>query len=369
MYKEMKGKSFLYVSTYEGLEGSGIYCAELDNESGEVGVFRKVASLERAGLMAQHLPLHCLYVVGIEGEPVDNQGCIDVYTVNANSGDLQLLNRQKTGAGLPTFISISTDGEFLFQVSFSTAAASVLRIEKDGSLSLSGKVHTFNGVGTNPIRQTKSHPHCIIMHPIDETVFVSDLGTDLISNYQMEVESGNLVNLGNTQPSINLGAGPRIMRFSEDGRHLYMVNELDNTISAYTYHAQEKSLKPLQVISTLPDLKSENFENQMASEIRLHPNQKYVYVTNRSNGNGTVDGIAVFKRDKASGELSPIQHCSTGQHPRHFNIDSTGKWLFVSSRDANQIHRFSIDPKSGLLQEIGIPVNFKQPWDIQFFNI
>ncbi len=365
----MRDKSFLYVSTYEGSDGSGIYYAELDNDSGEVGTFVKVASLERAGLMAPHPQLSCLYAVGIAGEPSHNQGCINAYLINTDKGSLKQLNEQPTGAGLPTFITPSLDGQFLFQASFSSAAVSVLRIKKDGSLMLTSKMHRFEGTGTNPVRQIKSHPHCVIKHPKDDVVFISDLGTDQISAYKLNYESGDLVEIGASQTSIHLGAGPRIMRFSNDGNNLYIINELHNTISVYAYTASDKLLEPLQVISTLPEAANGSFENQMASEIRLHPNQKYVYVTNRSTGKGTIDGVAVFRRDEVSGKLSPLQHYPTGKHPRHFNIDPTGKWLFVSSRDSNQIDKFSIDQNTGLLHEVGQPVNFQQPWDIQFFII
>jgi len=244
----------------------------------------------------------------------------------------------------------------LFQASFSTAAASVLTISADGSLIPSGKVHRFEGTGVNAIRQTKSHPHCINIHPTDQTVFVSDLGTDVITRFRLDEAHGDLIRQDPPQTSIRPGAGPRIMRFSNNGRHAYIINELDNTIAVYQYNDSEKSLEAMQVISTLPNQIEATFETQMASEIRLHPNQQYVYVTNRSNGEGTV-----------SGAISPVQYLSTGIHPRHFNIDPTGQWLFVSARDSDQIHQFRIDQITGQLKEVAHPVNFPQPWDIQFY--
>ncbi|NGM62474.1 lactonase family protein [Sphingobacterium sp. SGG-5] len=359
--------SFLYISTHTGPAGGGIYCARLDYTNGEVTAFKKVADLERAGIMTQYAPKGYLYSVGIEGAMAENQGCIAAYTVDTNTGMLKRLNRQQTGAGLPTFVAVSEDGCFVLQVSFSTAAASVLQIKADGSLMRSGKVHRFEGRGTNPIRQTKAHPHCISMQPIDHTVFVSDLGTDQITRFRLDEQQGEIVRDGHVQSSIHLGAGPRIMRFSNDGQYVYVVNELQNTISVYSYNKDRRILEPVQVLSTLPHGVDSSFERQMASEIRLHPNQKYVYVTNRSTGDGLVDGIAVFSRNIRSGELSLIQHCATGKHPRHFNIDPTGRWLFVSARDSDQIHRFHIDPDAGVLQEIGDPIDFPQPWDLQFY--
>ncbi len=365
----MEKYSFLYISTHEGSDGSGIYCAKLNHISGEVTALKKVADLERAGVMTQHARNGWLYSVGVDGEIANNQGCIDAYAIQTDSGALKLLNRQQTGAGLPTFITTSEDSRFLLQTSFSTAAASVLQIEKDGSLIRSGEIHRFEGKGSNPIRQVQSRPHCINMQPIDHTVFVSDLGTDEIVRFRLDEEQGEIIRDGHVQKSIHLGAGPRIMRFSKDGRHAYIVNELQNTISVYTYNYGKRMLEPIQVISTLPNGIDGSFKRQMASEIRLHPNQKYVYVTNRSTGEGLTDGVAVFSRDMLSGELSLVQHCATGKHPRHFNIDSMGQWLFVSARDSDQIHRFRIDKNTGMLREVGDPIDFSQPWDIQFYIV
>src|SRR5690606_19043979 len=275
----------------------------------------------------------------------------------------------KTGAGLPTFITPSTDGRFLLQASFSTAAASVLTIREDGSLATSGKVHRFEGRSINPVRQTKSHPHCISIHPIDNSIFLTDLGTDKISRFRLDERHGELIPYGDAQYAIELGAGPRIMRFSQDGRHLYMINELHNTIFSYRYHVGDKPLEPLQIISTLPDSLSSSFETQMAGELRLHPNQRYVYATNRSTGSGRYNGITVFQRNRLTGLLTPIQYEPTAKHPRHFNMDQTGNWLFVSARDGNQLQLFRIDANTGLLQPVGEPIVFKQPWDVQFYSV
>lgn len=363
----MKAYSLVYISTYEGPQGNGMYCAKLHHATGEMELFIKMADLDRAALMTQHPTKSVLYAVGIDGPPELGIGCIAAYTIHETTGELHLMEKTKTGAGLPTFISTSANGLFLFQASFSTAAVSVLTINNDGSLMPSGQVHRFDGKGSNPIRQTKSHPHCIIAHPQDACVYVSDLGTDKIIRFKLDQVNAEVVPDGHIQHGIALGAGPRIMRFSQDGRHLYIINELHNSISVYAYRGADKPLEPIQLISTLPSTVNGHFDQQMAGEIRLHPSQKYIYATNRSTGEGQYDGISVFKRNRKTGLLTSIQHHLTGKHPRHFNIDPSGRWLLVAARDADQIHRFRIDAATGLLQEVGQPSNFPQPWDIQFY--
>lgn len=359
----IRKKSFVYVSTYEGPDGGGIYCARFDQKRGEISGFRKVAALERAGLMTQHPSKNCLYAVCVDEKSEAPNGCVAAFSVDAISGDLKLLNRQFTGAGLPTFITVTHDGKYLLQVSFSTAAGSVLRVKEDGSPEKCGKILSFSGSGPNPVRQTKSTPHCIQVHPEDQTVYVCDLGADQIVRFRLDLEQEELVRMEPSQQSINPGAGPRIMRLSDDGKNAYVINELDNTISVYTYDHEKKDLIPQQVVSTLPGSVEGSFDKQMASEMRLHPNQKFLYASNRSVGEGRVDGITVFNREPSNGKLSPVQYLATGKHPRHFNMDKEGQWLFVSARDSDIIQIYKIT--QGELKESGTPVPFRNPWDIR----
>jgi 6-phosphogluconolactonase len=358
--------SYVYVSTYEGPAGGGIYCARFEKETGNVSEFRKVAGLERAGLMTQHPGKNCLYSVCVDEKSEVPNGCVAAYSVDSNTGELKLLNKQFTGAGLPTFITVTHDGKYLLQVSFSTAAGSLLRVKDDGSLEKCGRIQPFSGSGPNPVRQTRSNPHCIQVHPEDHTVFVCDLGADRIIRFRLDLEQEELVRMEPTQQSINPGAGPRIMRFSDDGKNVYVINELDNTISVYRYDHEKSDIIPSQVVSTLPGSVEGGFDKQMASEMRLHPEQGFLYASNRSVGEGRVDGITVFKRETSGGKLCPVQYITTGKHPRHFNLDKEGQWLFVSARDSDMIQIFRII--QGELQESGSPVYFRQPWDIQIFG-
>jgi 6-phosphogluconolactonase len=362
----MSKNSFVYVSTYQGPEGGGIYGACFENRTGNLSGFKKMADLEKAALMALYPDKSCLYAVGIDEKLNDPNGCIAAYSINHVTGQLRLLNKQETGAGLPTFITMTKDGKYLLQVSYGAAAGSVLRVRDDGSLEKCGRVHTFSGSGPNPVRQTRSHPHCICIHPEDNTVFVCDLGADRIIRFRLDLEQEDLVRIEPSRHSIYPGAGPRIMRFSDNGRHAYVINELGNTVSVYRYNPDNKELETQQVVSTLPGFMEGTFEKQMASEIRLHPNHEFLYVSNRSVGEGKVDGITVFKRDTSTGKLSPVQYRPTGKHPRHFNMDKQGQWLFVSVRDSDMIEKYEINSTTGELKESGTPVIFRQPWDIQF---
>ena len=71
----------------------------------------------------------------------------------------------------------------------------------------------------------------IASDPVTGDILVSDLGSDTVFVYALD-RDGRLA----AKTSANLeavpGAGPRHLAFHPDGRHLFVVNELDSTVCA-----------------------------------------------------------------------------------------------------------------------------------------
>ena len=99
--------------------------------------------------------------------------------------------------------------------------------------------------------------------------------------------------------------------------------------------------EPLFVKDTLADPGNEK-PAQGAGPIHVHPNGRFVYVTNRNQGEIEVDGkkvfnggennVAVFAIDAQTGAPKLIQTIEGhGIHLRTFGIDPTGKLLVATS--------------------------------------
>ena len=99
-------------------------------------------------------------------------------------------------------------------------------------------------------------------------------------------------------------------------------------------------LTEFQTISTLPkDFKGEN----TTAEIRVHPQNGHLYVSNRGH-----DSIASFEIGK-DGKLTFVETTPSGGHtPRNFNFDPTGKWLLAAHQDSNNITVFEVNKRGGL---------------------
>ncbi|MEO1616289.1 MAG: lactonase family protein, partial [Planctomycetota bacterium] len=199
------------------------------------------------------------------------------------------------------------------------------------------------GSGVVPRRQEKAHAHWTGTSPDDRFAFVPDLGMDKVVIYKLDTSTGKLSPHGFGQ--CPAGGGPRHMKFTPDGKTIYVLNELSLSITAFDYDAETGSMTARQTIPTLPEAVKAKEVFNSASEIRVHPSAKFVYSANRGN-----DTISVFSVDSeemlSMVEVEPIR----GAWPRNFNLDPSGRWLLAAGQVTNSISIFSVDQETGELQ-------------------
>ena len=95
----------------------------------------------------------------------------------------------------------------------------------------------------------------------------------------------------------------------------------------------------------------------------MHPNGKFVYVSNRGDDSIMLYSVADMKR----GTLKPEQHISSGgKTPRQFEIDPSGHWLLVGNQGSDNIAVFSIDLSSGKLAPSSMASGVPKPTCIKF---
>jgi 6-phosphogluconolactonase len=136
----------------------------------------------------------------------------------------------------------------------------------------------------------------------------------------------------------------------------YVINEIDCTVTAFSYNAKRGALEQLQTVSTLPAGETVQ-RGYSTAEIMVHPSGKFLYGSNRGH-----DTIAVFTIDRKSGHLTPVQHQATlGKTPRHFAIDPTGHWLLAENQDSDSVAVFGIDQQSGRLSSTGQTISVGRP--------
>jgi 6-phosphogluconolactonase len=221
---------------------------------------------------------------------------------------------------------------------------------------------THTGSGPNQASQECAHQHNIqvVQTPASQYAFICDLGLDAVVQYKIETATGRLV-LNDICGYFDTGSGsgPRHMAFDHNKNLAYIVNELESTVVVATLNQYQGTLTEVQRITTLPA----GFSGQSTcAAIRLSPNGKYLFVSNRGN-----DSIAMFAVDK-DGRLSSCGHhpCG-GRTPRDFNIDPSGRIMIIAHQDSDTIRVCSINEahdKIALKDEC--LVSARTPVQIQF---
>jgi 6-phosphogluconolactonase len=287
---------------------------------------------------------------------------VSAFSIDREHALLQLVNEQPTGGGNTTHGAVDATGQAIIAVSYGTGYVCSLPIEAGGRLgACRTRIEPHGPTGPNRERQDRPHPHSTTLSPDNRFALVCDLGLDRILVYRLDPERAELQA---NHPPFGVappGAGPRHGKFSRDGRFFYVVNEMGGTICAYTFEPERGTLALRQTTSTLPaDFHGANG----LAEIRLHPNDRFVYASNRGH-----DSLAVFARDPESGTLETVEIVPCGgRHPRNFALSPDGRWLLCANRDSDNLVTFAVDPASGKLQATGTVRTVPEPVCVLFVD-
>jgi len=342
----------MYVGTSQNEQG--IYASTLNLKTGEMSPAKVVADAPRPGFLALHPRLPLLYAV--TAEPTKPAGGVRAYKIDAANNELTLLNKQATGDEGATHLALDPAGNTIVVAHYSGGSTAVLPIAADGSIEALATVVKHTGSGPSLDRQTEPHAHGVAFDASGQFACVADLGTDEVIVYRL-LTGGKL-----TQHSVwkaTPGAGPRHLAFHPTGRWLYCLNELDSTMAALSFDADQGELAELQTIGTLP---SDFAGSNTTAEVVVHPNGKFLYGSNRGH-----DSTALLAIDGETGLLTLIEIEPTlGEHPRFIGIEPSGQFLIAANRDANNLVSFRINPTTGALTPTGHETSVPQPVCVVF---
>jgi 6-phosphogluconolactonase len=353
---------WVYVGTYTwpGTKSQGIYVQKLDLASGALTPAELAAETTHPTFIALHPNGKFLYAANEMGDfRKQKSGAVSAFAIDAATGKLTLLNQQPSGGPGCCFVSVDGGGKNALVANYGGGSAAVLPIGEDGRLAEPSAIVKHEGKGPNAKRQEAPHAHSVKTDPTGRFALVADLGIDKLMIYRFDAAKGTLV--PNDPPAAVLapGSGPRHFAFSADQRFVYVISELANTVTAYSYDGARGALSEIQTITTLP----EGFSRESTTaEVVIHPSGKFLYGSNRGH-----DSIAIFAVDQATGKLKSLgQVPSGGKNPRNFNIDPSGQWLLCANQNSNNIVVFRIDAGTGALKATGTPAAVPQAVCVKF---
>lgn len=330
----------VWLGTGGGKLSKGIYHCLLDTENGKLQDSTLVAEIDRPGFLAMHPSLDCLYAVGtLDGVP--SVVAYEVVSTGKNA-KLKQLNSLAIGDGGAAHVSVDPTGKTLLTAQYGGGSTAAFSLHADGSLAKQTLLRDHEAPPSRTVgnRQDAAHAHWTGFSPDNRFAFVPDLGLDRVVVYRHDTSAASLEHHGYAE--LPAGSGPRHMKFHPNKKWVYVLNELSLSVSLFDYDAESGVLERRQTIETVSEAEKEAEQFKSCSEIRVHPNGKFVYAANRGH-----DTITVFAVGD-DGELSEIQNEHVrGATPRNFNLTPDGRWLLAGGQDSNTLASFAVDPKSG----------------------
>ncbi|MEO6005703.1 MAG: lactonase family protein [Opitutus sp.] len=342
------------LGTYTGAVSRGIYAVRLNAETGALSTPEVVAELSNPEFLALHPNGRFVYALTqVPAAGGKATGAVASFAVDADTARLTPLNVEPTGRGSLTHLAINSGGNLIVAASYGDSYVVSFPVGTDGRVGPHAAILNHEGpLGPKKDRQNAPHPHSVTLSPDSRFAFVADLALDRMYSYRLLPDKGSIVANEPAFATFEPGTGPRHSKFSPDGKSFYVLDELDSTITSCRYDASRGVVEPFQRVAALPE---DAKVKSTASEVRVHPNGRFVYSANRGH-----NSIAVFSRDPATGALTRVEVVPTGgEIPRNFALTPDGAWLLCAHQSSDNLTVFKVAPDTGRLtatsQNVHVP--------------
>jgi len=363
--KAPKGEYIAYVGTYTEKTSKGIYAFQFDAATGKLSPLGLAAETTTPSFLAVHPNHRFLYSVNeVNNFNGQKSGAVSAFSIDLKTSKLTFLNQVSSHGTGPCHLSLDKTGKNVLVANYDGGSVAVFPVDADGRLREASAAIQHKGSSVNKERQEGPHAHCIFTSPDNRFALAADLGLDKILVYRFDPTHGTLTPNNPAFGKAPPGAGPRHFAFHPNGRYVYVINEIQCTLSTFAYDAAHGALRLKDTVSTLAKGTTVTNDDSTA-EIEVHPSGKFVYGSNRGH-----DSIAVFSVDPAEGTLTQVEFVSTmGKTPRGFGIDPTGSFLIAANQDSDSLVVFRINPDTGRLTPTGQKLEAYTPVSVEFVPV
>ena len=285
-----------------------------------------------------------VYVGWSNGMQGDRHG-VTAYSIDASTGALTPHGSAIEIRHRPVHLTVDPSGTHVLVAYNNPSSLSVHRLNADGTLGSEVKQPAPIDGGI--------YAHQIRVHPSNKMVVMVTRGNGPAPNRAEDpgalkiysYKDGLLANRQSIAPNGGIGFQPRHVDFHPTQPWMYLNVERQNQLQVYkTVNGESVEEKALFTKDTL-DHQAASKPQQMTGAIHVHPNGRFVYISNRASGTTTVDGkaiweggentIGVYAIDQKTGEPTRIQNIdSGGMHARTFTLDEKGQLLVAANMSA-----------------------------------
>lgn len=347
----------VFVTAFAPGEQGAIIAFRLDVATGRLESVHRTGGIENPFFIAVSPDQKYLFSIHAKSFGSSEAEEVVAFKLEGRTGKLTMLNRQSSRGSASCFLQVDAQGKTVLLANFSSGSVAALPIASDGKL---GEITSFiqhTGASVDEARQNAPHAHSLITCPNNRYAYSADLGLDKLLCYRLDTSTSMLT--PNAQPFVRTapGAGPRHLKFHPNGKYLYAINELSNSVTQFDFDPATGILIEKQTISTLP---SDYVGSSYCADLKITPDGRFLYGTNRGH-----NSIAAY-RISDDGRLTLIGiEPSLGAGPQNLAITPGGELLLCANMPGNNLAIFQIDSQTGVLKSVGAPVETPSPSCIQ----
>jgi 6-phosphogluconolactonase len=351
------GTVYAYVGTYTP-NGGGIYLFRVDRASGALLQMQVVDDTRNPSWLAVNPAETHLYAVSeIDNYQGARSGAVVSYAISPDSFELRRLGAVASGGTGPAYVSVHPTGKFVFVGNYGGGSVAVFPVGADGTLGEAtdvrpsvGPRHHPHAIDDPPGQFALSdhegpHVHMVASDPTGQFVIANDAGLDLTLIWRFDMQAGRL--LPSDMPVVEApsGSAPRHFAFHPNGKYFYNLYEHDAKVAVYDYDGSRGAMRLRQSVSTLPPKFA---GSNLAAEILVSPDGRFLYVSNRLHSTLAVFAIAEDGQLKLTSET-----WVHADYPRSAALDPSGEIIFSCNQKGDSITSFRVNPASGALAFTG----------------
>lgn len=347
-----RDKYVAYVSSYTQGDSHGIKIYDVDTTKGRFTEKAKVEISNSSYLTISHNKKY-LYSITDFG--------VESYKI-AKDGNLELLNYAPINGMRGCYLSTDFTDQYLFVAGYHDGKLTVLRLGKDGSVGEIADEIFHKGLGSVAERNFRPHINCARMTHDNKYLLVADQGMDHVNVYRLDLETGKVA-LADVIRS-DMESAPRHIKFSGDGKFVYIVHELKCYIDVYSYEERE-GIPYFEKVQKVQAIKLEKGVNNAASTLSF--SRDYHYLLSSIAGDNSV---VIYNVDKKSGMLTEILRLPvSGDYPKDADLFPNNKFLVSLNHESNTMTFFKVDLEEGTLVMNGPEIRVNQPNCILFHKL
>src|SRR6478609_8200104 len=220
----------LIVGTYtNSCNSRGIYVYEFNTKNAQIRLKKSSDSIINPSYVSLSKDGKFLYATNENGK----QSTVSSFKFDSESGKPSTLNTVDSKGADPCYV-INDDNNVIV-ANYSGGNISVFGKNEDGSLTEAKQVVQHYGKGINKDRQEKAHVHMVYFSPDKKYVLSNDLGTDKVYVYNYNPTASKDILTLKDSISVKDGSGPRHLTFSKKGKYVYLLQELDGSLTSFSY--------------------------------------------------------------------------------------------------------------------------------------